>query len=335
MRHARSGVSGPGPGIAPLPVQGVRSDVQCGDGRAAVGAASQGAVAVVRRGSGDGGDGKGLGRALLRVDGTAFRWRRRFLKAVATAPDKLKRIVEADETYVLESRKGERLLKRKARRRGGKASKRGLSREQVPILTAAARGGATVSAVLPAVTADALRNALGPAVARDILLRRPSLVSPLRGRARRAPRGAQRDGRRTGAWPSAHSDGEQPPRSVQGFPPRLPGRRCQIPRQLPAMVPPRRLAPQPLPENTPRRSNRKSYAYESIIEPFQLFSTGQPIWGRRGASCGACSRPSRRRTADIAGPDSKIVALKAGLRPGAQIQSGGIVAVVAALKLFG
>ena len=102
--------------------------------------------------------------------GTAFRWRHRFLKAVATAPDKLKRIVEADETYVLESRKGERLLKRKACRRGGKASKREQSREQVPIPMAAARGGATVSAVLPAVTANALRNALEPAVARDILL---------------------------------------------------------------------------------------------------------------------------------------------------------------------
>lgn len=38
---------------------------------------------------------------------------------------------------------------------------------------------------------------------------------------------------------------------------------------------------------------------------------------------------------DIAGPDSKIVALKAGLRPGAQIQGGGIVSVVAGLKLFG
>ena len=61
--------------------------------------------------------------------GTAFRWHHRFLEAVATAPEKLKGIVEVDETYVLESRKGERNLKRKARRCGGKASKRGLSRE--------------------------------------------------------------------------------------------------------------------------------------------------------------------------------------------------------------
>ena len=53
----------------------------------------------------------------------------------------LKGIVEADETYVLESRKGARGLGRKARRRGGKAKKRGLSREQVPVLMAADRSG--------------------------------------------------------------------------------------------------------------------------------------------------------------------------------------------------
>ncbi len=39
---------------------------------------------------------------------TAFRWRHRFPKAVETAPDKLKVIVEADETYVFKNRKGGR-----------------------------------------------------------------------------------------------------------------------------------------------------------------------------------------------------------------------------------
>ena len=37
---------------------------------------------------------------------TAFRWRHRFLKAPRQAPDRLRGIVEADETFVLESRKG-------------------------------------------------------------------------------------------------------------------------------------------------------------------------------------------------------------------------------------
>ena len=70
---------------------------------------------------------------------TAHRWRHRFLAAVRQAPDRLAGIVEADETFVLESRKGERKLDRKPRRRGGKARKRDLSREQVPILVAADR----------------------------------------------------------------------------------------------------------------------------------------------------------------------------------------------------
>ena len=49
-------------------------------------------------------------------------------------------------------------------------AQRGLSREQVPILVATVRGGATVGAVLQAVTADAWRDALEPAIERDILL---------------------------------------------------------------------------------------------------------------------------------------------------------------------
>ena len=54
-------------------------------------------------------------------------WRHRFLAAARSDSEVLKGIVEADETYVLESRKGARGLGRKARRRGGKAKKRGLS----------------------------------------------------------------------------------------------------------------------------------------------------------------------------------------------------------------
>ena len=101
---------------------------------------------------------------------TAFRWRHRFLAAVGQAPQKLKGIVEVDETYVLESNKGSRTLDRKARRRGGKASKRGLSHEQVPVLVAADRSGTTVSEVLPAVNADTLKAVLEPSVDTDIVL---------------------------------------------------------------------------------------------------------------------------------------------------------------------
>jgi len=89
-------------------------------------------------------------------------------------------IVEADQTYVLESRKGSRLWSkplgeavvpdRKPRKRGGKAAKRGLSGEQVPVLIAADRSGATLTAVLEADNAKTLAQVLGPAVAPDAML---------------------------------------------------------------------------------------------------------------------------------------------------------------------
>ena len=100
---------------------------------------------------------------------TAFRWRHRFLEAVRQAPDRLAGIVEADETFVLESRKGERKLDRKPRRRGGKARKRGLSREQVPVLVAADRAGATLSHTLPALNADAVVLRLAPGERIEVL----------------------------------------------------------------------------------------------------------------------------------------------------------------------
>ena len=79
-------------------------------------------------------------------------------------------VCAADEAYVLKSRKGERNPGRKARRRGGKASKRGLSDEQVPVLVAVDCGGTTVSTVLPAVNADTLQSAIEPVVDEDIVL---------------------------------------------------------------------------------------------------------------------------------------------------------------------
>ena len=101
---------------------------------------------------------------------TAFRWRHRFLQAVSSGVVKLRGIVEADETFVLASRKGERRLDRKPRKRGGKASKRGLSDEQIPILVAADRSGSTISAVLPSVCATAIETVLRPVLDADALL---------------------------------------------------------------------------------------------------------------------------------------------------------------------
>ena len=101
---------------------------------------------------------------------TAFRWRHRFLAVKNREPEKLTGIVEADETWFPESLKGKRKPARKARRRGGKAGKRGVSREQVPVLVVADRAGTTVGAVLPAVNAGSLRKVIGSVVDRDIIL---------------------------------------------------------------------------------------------------------------------------------------------------------------------
>ncbi|MBB4268136.1 IS1595 family transposase [Roseospira visakhapatnamensis] len=101
---------------------------------------------------------------------TAFRWRHRFLRAAKAEPEKLRGIVEADETSMLDSRKGERKLDRKPRKRGGKAAKRGLSKEQVPILIATDSSGQTFSAILDTVNAETLAEHLEPVILKDALL---------------------------------------------------------------------------------------------------------------------------------------------------------------------
>ena len=83
---------------------------------------------------------------------------------------KLTGIVEVDESFILECRKGERRLPREARKRGGKAKKPGLSDEQTPLLIARDRHGDQVDAVLPNRTAEAVEAALEGVLARDDVL---------------------------------------------------------------------------------------------------------------------------------------------------------------------
>jgi transposase-like protein len=82
---------------------------------------------------------------------TVFRWRHRFLAALnLDKPQHLSGIVEADETFILESFKGKRgKLWRAARKRGGKASKRGLSHEQIAVVVARDRSGALSTRFCP------------------------------------------------------------------------------------------------------------------------------------------------------------------------------------------
>jgi transposase-like protein len=103
---------------------------------------------------------------------TAHRWRHRFLALPKTVqPQALTGIAEADETMFLLSFKGKRSgLDRKARKRGGKAAKRGLSQEQVPVLVARDRAGVTMDCVLKTMDMRALSAALKPFVGKDVVL---------------------------------------------------------------------------------------------------------------------------------------------------------------------
>lgn len=87
---------------------------------------------------------------------TAFRWRHRFLALPqGQQAGQLSGIAEADETYFLESFKGK---------------KRGLSDEQIPVLVARDRSGATAGTVLTQVTAKSVAAILSPLLARDAIL---------------------------------------------------------------------------------------------------------------------------------------------------------------------
>jgi len=67
---------------------------------------------------------------------TAFLWRHHFSTWLGKdTPGQLEGIVEADETYFRKSKKGDKHLDRKAHKRGSDNAPRGLSKEQVCVLT--------------------------------------------------------------------------------------------------------------------------------------------------------------------------------------------------------
>ena len=104
---------------------------------------------------------------------TSFRWRHRFVPGAARErPRFLSAIVEADETYRLESQKGSRKLDRPPRRRGGAARRRGINREHDCLLVARDLGGQTLDfhTGCGAVTALQLDACLRPVLTHDVLL---------------------------------------------------------------------------------------------------------------------------------------------------------------------
>jgi len=102
---------------------------------------------------------------------TTFRWRHRMLNNPKSLIVKhLHGIVEFDETYFLESLKGSRHLDREPRKRGGTASKRGISSEQTAVLVVRDRNGNTMDAILFKSNQDTLAEVMVPTVDEDALL---------------------------------------------------------------------------------------------------------------------------------------------------------------------
>jgi transposase-like protein len=104
---------------------------------------------------------------------TSFRWRHRFVPgAMRDRPASLAAIVEADETYRLESQKGARKLTRQPRKRGGVAKRRGIGPQHDCLLVARDRGGQTLDfhTGRGPVTAAQLDVCLRPVLPADVLL---------------------------------------------------------------------------------------------------------------------------------------------------------------------
>lgn len=103
---------------------------------------------------------------------TAHRWRHRFLAAPkALQAQMLSGIAEMDETYILRSRKGQRAgLGQAPRKRGGKASTPGLSVDQVPVLVARDRSGATADFILAVDNSANIVAVVDPILAKDAVL---------------------------------------------------------------------------------------------------------------------------------------------------------------------
>lgn len=66
---------------------------------------------------------------------TAFDWRHKILTSLRlTDHDGFTGITESDETFFLFSEKGKKQISRKPRKRGGRASKKGISTEQAAVI---------------------------------------------------------------------------------------------------------------------------------------------------------------------------------------------------------
>ncbi|MCJ8311975.1 MAG: IS1595 family transposase [Pseudomonadales bacterium] len=103
---------------------------------------------------------------------TSFNWRHKFLNtAQDDLPTSLEGIIEADETYFRFSQKGERNIRRDARKRGTKASNKGLNKKDwTPVLVAMDRSHHEMDFILKSVTSDNIDKVLGPRLSTQCVL---------------------------------------------------------------------------------------------------------------------------------------------------------------------
>jgi len=102
---------------------------------------------------------------------TAFLWRHRFLACAAQHHAAHEAgIVEVDETFFLESFKGQRKLPRAPRKRGGVGKTRGTGKNQIPVMVVRDREGHTADFKLEKLDAEHVRAALLPLIDREAVL---------------------------------------------------------------------------------------------------------------------------------------------------------------------
>lgn len=212
-----------------------------------------------------------------RIDkNTAFLWRHHLLhQAAGHRAEHEAGIVEADETFFLESFKGQRHLPRSARHRSGVADKRGINAEQIPVLVVRDRSRQTADFKLSVLDAAHVTEKLRPPdrPRRDPLYRQRRRLCRLRSNGRHRASHDQRPARpasRRGRFP--HPERQclrQPP---QGLDAPLPRRSHQVSGELSGLAPPdRAIRRLDLPRRMLGRGGRAASQHLSPTEPLFLF----------------------------------------------------------------
>ena len=98
----------------------------------------------------------------LNIDAsTAFRWRHRFLSIpTRRKPETIEGIIEADETFFLDSYKGQRTISHRSARKRGGAGNRKYRTDKVPVLIIRGRQGAVYESVLERLSAATIHSHL-------------------------------------------------------------------------------------------------------------------------------------------------------------------------------